>query len=167
MLYHTVCAADAFVMNGMVYSLGSRAVCYFNICIKYIAKYTVRHVQYLSIGNQSNSSGQKSAKNSGGENPGINHTSVAAKKDTKHCCTCFPRYRPSITRLFYFVCVIINYDPKRLQISKKRGKNLSLYVLDSFSETFTCISSHILMMDVLVKLASRQLILIPYVQHVL
>ncbi len=81
-------AADTFVMNGMVFSLGSRAVCYFNICIKYIAKYC-RHVQYLSIGNQSNSSGQKSAKNSEGENPGVNHT--LAKKDTKYCCTCFPR----------------------------------------------------------------------------
>ncbi len=32
-------AADAFVMNVMLFSLGSRAVCYFNICIKYIAKY--------------------------------------------------------------------------------------------------------------------------------
>jgi len=35
---------------------------------------TVRNVQYRLKGNLSNSSGQKSAKYSGGENPGINHT---------------------------------------------------------------------------------------------
>ncbi len=57
-------------------------------------------MQLYLIGNLSNSSGQKSAKNSGEENPGITYT-LAERR---------PRVRPSITRLFYLVSVLINYN---------------------------------------------------------